>query len=509
MAALTENNNEHEVEIIATATGEEFKEYVKLGGRESRGDTSCERYIVARPGAQFEVQIALLAGFCFKHFDEVEAHLYFGKENSDYCTGHLFTGKGRGFHHAKKDYKAVINCVNMEQYGEDIVGAPFVFSSLDVDEDLSNETDVTGVNPADIGHFSVEIYRLKMARQKENLDLTKRSTDIWDAKKIDQLNYKKHGITSSIGLGENRVKAVQLQSSLQSSNAVFIKSKPLWFHFKYRTFEFLDGLDVVPYPPPLYYSPWKSLTFMERQWALKELPSLSRLQEQSTVNNTPFNAREPREWRPWNSMQPVERRNAFSRLQKEQKAFERGEVKQQISNFPSDKIIVLDDDGIVQHPESINLEGTSLQQSQPHTATQRGIKEEPIELDDFPSTMTSKSQVPQAKRRRVHQGPTDLDTMDNTTIKQEVIDVDAMVDEEIVLLEKEATIKYDVTEIKEEDLVALSPASTTQVENFDNVDTTDDVVLLSAAEFKRLREEQTSAEAETADTQSRLAELRT
>ncbi|KAJ8068384.1 hypothetical protein OCU04_003944 [Sclerotinia nivalis] len=62
-----------------------------------------------------------------------------------------------------------MDCVHLAEYGESIVGAPFVFSSLDVDEDLSNETDVIGVNPSDIGHFSVQIYRRKMEEFRANI----------------------------------------------------------------------------------------------------------------------------------------------------------------------------------------------------------------------------------------------------------------------------------------------------------------------------------------------------
>ncbi|KAF7889229.1 hypothetical protein EAF00_009529 [Botryotinia globosa] len=295
MAILTEEGNEYEVKIIDCATNQPFKEYVKLGDRESHGDSKCEPCIVARPGAKFKIEVTLMSGFCFEPFEQVQAHL---------CLE---------INGIKKHYKTFIECVNMARYGEDIVGAPFIFSSLDVDEDLLNETDVIGVDPADIGHF-LKSYTISF-------------------------NYTSEGWVKT----RPRLWAYIYTISVAPSQQFSISNTS-------TALSFLDHLDIIPYPPPLYYTPWKSLATTERQWALKELQSLSKVQAQLAVNQTSVYAREPREWRTWNNMQPSERQSAFMTLQKDQKAFERGEVKQQMSCVPANKIIVLDDDGTAPQP---------------------------------------------------------------------------------------------------------------------------------------------------------------
>ncbi|TEY54236.1 hypothetical protein BOTCAL_0240g00040 [Botryotinia calthae] len=404
MAILTENNNEYEVKIIDCATNQPFKEYVKLGDRESHGLQYIHRV-----------------------------------------------------HQSGK-------------YGEDIVGAPFVFSSLDVDEDLSNETDILGVDPADIGHFSVAVYR----RTVENGTITiskKPSTSVWDAKKVDQLNFKKHG------LGENKTPTV----GLSTGDLVCTMSTVLNFQYKYRTFEFLNHLSIVPYPPPLYYNPWKSLAPTERQWALKELQGLSKAQAQLT---------------------PSERQSAFMKLQRDQKAFEIGEIKQQIFSVPTNKIIVLDGDGTTQqstHPRALaeieheeqgpltaiknEIEIPHARNSGPNIAQKRKIKKEHVDLDHVDLSV----EEPLAKRQKIKQEPTDINSFNNVKIKQEPIDLDT-IDEKAIVLKKEATIKYDLTEL--EDAVILPEPSASSADREDSIylEIAEEVLRQTAAEFVQTRE---------------------
>ncbi|APA15342.1 hypothetical protein sscle_14g101120 [Sclerotinia sclerotiorum 1980 UF-70] len=178
---------------------------------------------------------------------------------------------------------------------------------------------------------------------------------------------------------------------------------------------------------------------MERQWALEELQSLSKLQAQSAMNSTPSSAQQPREWRSW-----------------------------------KDIIIVLDDDGIVQSSvrtrslplvkretriqqgaikqEVIDLGGGEQALDLSRMIMKRDLKEEPIELDDFPFASTIRR--PSAKKPRIQQETINVDAIEHSKIKQ-VIDVDAIADNTIVL-EKESTIKYDLTEI-DDDVIFTSP----------------------------------------------------
>ncbi|TGO17794.1 hypothetical protein BPAE_0408g00020 [Botrytis paeoniae] len=400
MDILTEKNNEYEVKIIDCATNQPFKEYVKLADRESHGDSKCERYIVARPGDKFKIEITLMSRFRFKPLKQV--------------------------------------------YGEDIVGAPFIFSSLDVDEDLSNETDIVGLNPADIGNFSVTVYRRTVEKEAIKIS-TKPPTHLRDAKKVDQLNFKKHVVTSSNELGKNKIPTV----GLHASDLICTNSTVLEFQYKYRTFEFLDHLDIVLYPPPLYYTP------LEVTCAYRAAMGSERTTESKQSSSAVYCHHR--------------RQSAFMKLQKDQKVFERGEVKQQMSSVPANKIIVLDDDGTAPQPThpsalaEIKCEAQDppnairqeietsyevlTQNSGPSITQKRKIKMEHGDRDDVDLS----AEEPLAKRRKIKQEPIDMNMINNVKIKQEPIDLDTLDEKAMVL--KDATIKYDLTEL--EDAVVL------------------------------------------------------
>lgn len=57
-----------------------------------------------------------------------------------------------------------------------------------------------GVNPNDVGHFKVILSRRKTDYTTQIYGgPASPQTDIWNAKKVDQVNFKKHGITNAIG----------------------------------------------------------------------------------------------------------------------------------------------------------------------------------------------------------------------------------------------------------------------------------------------------------------------
>ncbi|KAI9649996.1 hypothetical protein NHQ30_000009 [Ciborinia camelliae] len=503
MAILTEEGNEYEVRIINTATKEAFREFVKLGDRENRGDPECERYIVAQPGTAFKIEITLKAGFCFKPYNDVIALIVFGGQGIC-CAGKCFVDENPECALTEQDYKAQIDCVNVVGYSKDIIGAPFVFRSLDVDEDLSNQSDVIGVNPEDIGHFRIVVLRRKanLKEIKQPIENLNTNAELWDATKVDQLNFKKRGITNAVQLGQERISTTILGQATHG----FHISRLLSFKYIYRTPEFLDHLDIIPYPPPLYYNPWKSLRYTERQWALKELQDLSRLQLRSTSDNAASTNHELKEWRPWNSMQPAERQFAFGKLQKEQKAFERGEVKQQLSDIPENDVIVLDDDGKIQRPvnprksasikregqgsyiaikeEFVNPNALTPQKSTPRPGQKRKIKEEPIDLDATESTV----QESLAKRRKIKQEPIDIDAISDARIKQEPIDLDAA-DENTILTKKEATIKYDLAELEEAVILPDPPTPSVNREDSDYLEMAEEILRQTADEFWRIEKE--------------------
>lgn len=199
MAILTEEGNEYEVRIVDAQTHAPFKEYIKLGDREKLGDVECERYIVAKPGAGFKIEITLKKGFCFAPFDQVEAQLLFPGQ-STWCSSVVIENKDSQSRSARDPHTVYIDCVNHVIYGRKRVGAPFVFRALKADESLSNETDVMGLDPSDLGSFKLMICRrvIDTASYRKAKGQNVHSAT-WIAEKIDQLNFKKHGIMNTVG----------------------------------------------------------------------------------------------------------------------------------------------------------------------------------------------------------------------------------------------------------------------------------------------------------------------
>ncbi|KAF5871093.1 uncharacterized protein Bfra_007606 [Botrytis fragariae] len=467
MAILTEDGNEYEVQIVNAVTGQSFKEYVKLGDQKIHGDREAERYITAHPGIMFKIQITLKTGFCFKPFDAVEANLYF-KGQSTYYGLAVVNDPNPGRACSKQDPRMEIACVNMSNYGKNVIGAPFVFKKFKIDERLSGQTDIIGVNSVDLGSFHVTLNRRRIAATPNNYLSRDTTTALWNAEKVDTSSFEEQRITNSIGLGQNRIST---KESVVSSYK-FYTSDLLKFNFIYR---FLNRLDVVPYPPPLYYNPWKSLTDIERRCTLRELQNLCRSRREWSLNFTPERC-ESGKFRSWNDMQPSEREIVFWILQKEQKEFsayprEVGKIKREAQGPPNAV------------KQEIELSNKFLTRNfKPKIIPNHRINEEHSDLDyaDLPS------KEPLAKRQKIIQEPIDVDMIQNSKIRQEPTDFGAF-DEKAMVLKKETAIKYDLTELI--DAIVLLEPSTPSTNPEDSVywEMTEEVLRQTADEFVRIR----------------------
>lgn len=94
----------------------------------------------------------------------------------------------------------------------------------------------------------------------------------------------------------------------------------------------------------------------------------------------------------------------------------------------------------------------------------RGIKEEPVDLDD-PSSSTITMPQPPAKRVK---------------IKQEPIDVDA-IDERAIKLKSEATIKYDLTDGDDALVLPTLPKLPIKAEEVEEVERIEEIMRLPNA----------------------------
>ncbi|KAM0127075.1 hypothetical protein ACHAP3_008969 [Botrytis cinerea] len=398
MAILKESGNEYEVQIVNAVTGQSFKEYVKLGDREKPEDREAERYITSYPGIMFKIQITLKTGFCFKPFDAVEANLYF-KGQSTYCGLAILNDPYPDHKCTKKDLRMEIACVNMSNYGKNLIGAPFVFKELQIDEKLSGQTDVVGVNPVDLGSFYVRLNRRKIAAMPNNYLSRDTTTALWNAEKVDKMSFKKHGITNSIGLGQNRIST---QESVVSSYK-FHTSDFLTFHFTYRNFgkyslpltkeqsDFERGVfkenfsDLPAYRPAVLYNDGTAQQFTHP----RKVAEIKRKAQGSP--------------------------NAIKREMK---------TSYEVSNRNSKSKIIHEN----QIKEGSNLNHVNLP-----------------------------SDEPLAKRQKIAQEPTYVNMVDNVKIQKEPIDVRTL-DDKTMVLTKEAALKYNLTELVDA-VVQLKPSS--------------------------------------------------
>ncbi|KAF7889228.1 hypothetical protein EAF00_009528 [Botryotinia globosa] len=96
------------------------------------------------------------------------------------------------------------------------------------------------------------------------------------------------------------------------------------------------------------------------------------------------------------------------------------------------------------------------------------------------------AEEPLTKRRKIKQERIDMNVVNNVKIKQEPIDLDTL-DEMAIVLEKQATIKYDLTEL--EDAIILPEPSTPRadLEESDYLEMAEEVLQQTADEFVRIR----------------------
>jgi hypothetical protein len=79
--------------------------------------------------------------------------------------------------------------------------------------------------------------------------------------------------------------------------------------------EFLEQVNIIPYPPPLHSFSWNQLTDFERKLAFGDLQDIARNDMLGTFVSQNGRSQEPRELRPWNLLDVWQRKSAFEILQ--------------------------------------------------------------------------------------------------------------------------------------------------------------------------------------------------
>ncbi|PMD43082.1 hypothetical protein L207DRAFT_631245 [Hyaloscypha variabilis F] len=314
--------------------------------------------ILREEGNEYEVRVKRVPqGTCFKEYVKIGDPRNIAKF---YAEDDLRKG----------DAKATIDCVNIDSE-EQHVGAPFAFHNLEIDDQLVNEADAFGVDPKDLANFTIKVERFKWEGTR-----TRATTDsaTFGAQKIDKESYKSHRISFSISLDGPRIAT----KTVKVVNGPSTSPDTLVFKFHYRTSEFLEQLNIVPYPPPVYCYPWDNLRETEQMIALSDLQLLNVAEHRARTGSLTDSGEERKEWRSWYNLNPGQRKYTFEKLQQEHKAHARVEVQKRIAAIPQHRIIVLDEDG----PSIGRVESTRFG-SQLSNQRSRGarIKQELIDLE--------------------------------------------------------------------------------------------------------------------------------
>ncbi|KAF7944478.1 hypothetical protein EAE96_010869 [Botrytis aclada] len=333
MAILNTSQGEVEVRIKRYPEDTYYDEHIKVEGKERKTDTERERYIIAEPGTTYYMEIILKKGFKIGKYSTIDARVYLPDREEHMSSIILLSKHFDGSKEkAETDLIRKMQYVDVEIDGQKMLGARFAFKKIEIDEGLSKETDIMGIEPNHIMTFIVKLFlwesfttRLSESEYDKALsdwekacaeiripswNQTKRNAElefnaktnqrdtknIWDVKKIDEDSYKKHGIRSAIGFvgGKMRPKVPRSEmpvNSILASDPITFPKRPgrtittyshaptsVIFTFHGRTAEFLEQVGIIKYPPPLHCYSWAVLNENERKTALGELQELSKKQ---------------------------------------------------------------------------------------------------------------------------------------------------------------------------------------------------------------------------------------
>ncbi|KAF5871091.1 uncharacterized protein Bfra_007604 [Botrytis fragariae] len=399
MAILNTSQGEVEVRIKRYPDDTYYDEHIKVERKELASDVIRTRYIIAEPDTLYYIEVTLKPGFDTGGYDAIDAKLYFsdpGEQISSICFWQL-----KGPRKLKESIVQKIQYADVEVDGEKVLGARFSFRSIEMDEKLSDETDVMGIHPDSLVTFSVKLYLYKkhtvtlsddeydkaVLEFQHTLSIFERNVsalepqdgvvdpaviqpnnrNLWDAKKVDIDSYKKRGINSAIGFSGGTKQPNVLSRGFMYKGKLMVEPQPPErittsyntgscsgiFEFHCRAAEFLELVGIIKYPPPLHCYSWAILNDNERKTALAELQELSKKQwhedrEKETGLILPMTGSriksedDPWEWRHWDKMYAAEKQKAFDKLQTDKKDRQRGIIRRQYKSMMG-RIISLDE----------------------------------------------------------------------------------------------------------------------------------------------------------------------
>ncbi|KAK0101031.1 hypothetical protein ONS96_006261 [Cadophora gregata f. sp. sojae] len=270
MAILNDGNDTYEVRIKRYPDGTYFDEHIKVEEREKLGARKCTRYLVGEADMRYTIEFTLHKGFDFGTYDRAQAQLYFPGITSSIC--HLDVFKPLGLEGlTSEDITKKLEYADVIIGGRKMLGTRFAFRGLAADENLKSSTDITGIDPQNLGFFEVILHKLrweqrplsslkhgkkvakaKRAQLKAAIPATiKESKKPWDAKKVDEASFSKDGLTCAVGFVGGKAEMSRNQQCLNHhglpqspgpaeieiplTESVAITGPFMGFYFRYRS----------------------------------------------------------------------------------------------------------------------------------------------------------------------------------------------------------------------------------------------------------------------------------
>lgn len=134
MAILSKEINQVEVRIKRYPEGTYFDEYIKVGDREKRDATTCERYIIPEPGVTYTIEVTLKKGYQFGKCNDVTASLRLSGSPTVIACGYIGAPQDES-EYLEKDLVKDVEFTDIIQVGgRKISGARLAFRQISVGE---------------------------------------------------------------------------------------------------------------------------------------------------------------------------------------------------------------------------------------------------------------------------------------------------------------------------------------------------------------------------------------
>ncbi|KAL2067799.1 hypothetical protein VTL71DRAFT_15895 [Oculimacula yallundae] len=379
MAIIEDGGNKYEVRIKRCDNGAYFD----------------DRYIVGEDGVEYTIELRLHKGFDFGEFTEVQAKLHIPGRSEYVCHRNLHKTKivkkpttneaDPNVDDTDIESADLVDELKLREKvvpGVNMLGSNLTFRGLSIDEKLAKETDVMGVDVADVGYFKVTMCGRRWTTKKRSPAETRKARlaalklepvlagpgkqNTWDASRVDVESFKNDGLEFGIGITGGILRA---PAKIFNVKRTYTRGNIINFYFYYRSSE---RQKFIKYPAPLYCFAWSNLLEHERKTALSELQEINkehvhRDREAKAGSILPKPGKRGKgsdylpEWRNWSRLYVGEREATFNALKKANESWENGEDPTSLNAIEKSDLIIIDDSDEEDKKPAIKRERASHQ----------------------------------------------------------------------------------------------------------------------------------------------------